>query len=325
MMAHSPMRWSTTRSSAGALTVYLNGASVKTATGATNGVTGAKLTVGGFGTTPSWQGVVSEAFVYKSLLAPAVLGQIDANQAAYFAALDLATPYAGGTASVQLGGNDTLQFGNILQKDQGAAGKWTAFGAIQNFGQIANAGVLFTNANPSPTFTCYELWVDPNGQLRVRLINNFTSNLYLGVIGATPSLIDGKKHMIAASYDGTKPATMASIKMYVDGVLLTNSLEQNGLASLTTVAANQNFAVGTQMPSGPNICGPVSFFQLDNVVRNDAYIANYHPGSPTPLPPLDGANTDMRLLFTEGSGTSVHDTSPNAFVGTLSSSGLWVP
>jgi hypothetical protein len=69
----------------------------------------------------------------------------------------------------------------------------------------------------------------------------------------------------------------------------------------------------------------VSFFQLDNVVRNDAYIANYHPGSPTPLPPLDGANTDMRLLFTEGSGTSVHDTSPNAFVGTLSSSGLWVP
>ena len=324
MMAQSPMRWMAARAS-GALTVYLNGASVKTAAGATNTATGSKLVVGGFGTTPSWQGSVCEAFVYTSSLTPTVVGQIDASQVGYFTGLDLATPYAGGVASVQCGANDLLSFGNILQKDQGAAGTWTAFGVAQFVGQIVNFGVLFTNANLSPTFTAYELFVDPQGQLRVRLINNFTTNLYLGVIGACPSLIDGKKHMLAASYDGTKPATMASIKMYVDGVRLTNSLEQNGLASLTIVAAGQNFIVGNQQPNGPNITGPVSFFQLDNVVRNDAYIANYYPGSATPRPPADGLNTDMRLLFSEGSGTTVTDSSHNAFVGTLSSSGLWVP
>ena len=325
MMAQSPMRWMAARAS-GALTVYLNGASVKTvASGTTNAATGSKLVVGGFGTTPSWQGIVCEAFVYTSPLTPTVVGQIDASQVGYFTGLDLATPYAGGTASVQLGGADTLSFGNVLQKDQGAAGKWTAFGVAQFAGQITNFGVLFTNAAPSPTFTSYELFVDPLGQMRVRLINNFTTNLYLGVIGACPSLIDGKKHMIAASYDGTKPATLASIKMYVDGVPLTNSLEQNGLASLTTVAANQIFMVGTQQPNGPNITGPVSFFQLDNVVRDDTYISHYYPGSATPRPPADGLNTDMRLLFSEGSGTTVTDSSHNAFVGTLSSSGLWVP
>ena len=184
---------------------------------------------------------------------------------------------------------------------------------------------MFTNASPSPAFTCYELWVDTQGQLRVRLINHYGNNFLLGVIGATTSLIDGKKHLIAASYDGGTPATISNIKIYLDGVPLTTSYEAaNTLGNKSTVSPTQNFTVGTQMPGGPNMCGPISFFQLDKVARSAAYIANYYPGSPTPLPPAD-ANTDMRLLFTEGSGTSVHDVSANAFVGTLSSSGLWVP
>ena len=113
--------------------------------------------------------------------------------------------------------------------------------------------------------------------------------------------------------------------MYVDGVALTTSYEQaNTLGSNSIVAAGQIMMIGTQTPGGPNMCGPISFFQIDKVARSAAYIANYHPGSATPLPPAD-ANTDMRLLFTEGSGTSVHDVSVNAFVGTLSASGLWVP
>jgi hypothetical protein len=66
------------------------------------------------------------------------------------------------------------------------------------------------------------------------------------------------------------------------------------------------------------------FFQLDNVARSSAYIANYYPGSATPLPPAD-ANTKMRVMFSEGLGTTVHDTSSNAFTGTLSTAGAWVP
>ena len=324
MMSASLMRWAVRRTG-GVATVYLNGTAVKTsAAGATNAATGSTLTVGGYGTTPSWQGIISEVFVYSIAVSTTVLGQIDLSQNAYYTGLDLSTPYAGGTASVQIGASDTLSFGNVLQKDQGSP--WTAFGAIQIWGQTTNAEVLFTNANAAPASTCYELWVDPLGRLRVRLINHFGNNLFLGVIG-TPaaSLIDGKKHVIAASYDGGTPATISNIKMYVDGVPVTASYEQtNTLGALSIVAAGQNMFVGTQIPAGPNMCGPISFFQIDKVARSAAYIANYYPGSATPLPPAD-ANTDMRLLFTEGSGTSVHDTSANAFVGTLSSSGLWVP
>ena len=322
MMAKMPMRWAAKRTS-GALAVTLNGVSAASApSGQTNPATGSVLAIGGYGTTPSWQGIICEAYVYSAALNSTVQGQIDASIAAYFTGLDIDTPYAGGAASVQLGGNDLLSFGNVLQKDQGSP--WTAFGAIQIWGQTLNAEVLFTNANPAPASTCYELWVDPLGRLRVRLINHFGNNIFLGVIGAA-NVIDGKKHIIAASYDGGSPATIANIKMYVDGVPLTTSYEQtNTLGSNSIVAAGQNMFVGTQTPGGPNMCGPISFFQIDKVARSAAYIANYYPGSATPLPPAD-ANTDMRLLFTEASGTSVHDTSVNAFVGTLSSSGLWAP
>ncbi len=322
MMAKFPMRWAAKRTS-GALAVTLNGVSAATAaSGQTNPATGSVLAIGGYGTTPSWQGIICEVYVYSAALSATVQGQIDASMAAYFTGLDIDTPYAGGVASVQLGGNDLLSFGNVLQKDQGSP--WTAFGAIQIWGQTTNAEVLFTNASAAPASTCYELWVDPFGRLRVRLINHFGNNIFLGVIGAA-NVIDGKKHVIAASYDGGSPAGLANIKMYVDGVALTTSLEQaNTLGSNSIVAAGQNMFVGTQTPGGPNMCGPISFFQIDKVARSAAYIANYYPGSATPLPPAD-ANTDMRLLFTEAAGTSVHDTSTNAFVGTLSSSGLWVP
>ena len=322
MMAKMPMRWVATRTS-GALTVALNGTTLKTvASGQTNPATGSVLAIGGYGTTPSWQGIICELYVYSAALNSTVQGQIDASVAAYFTGLDIDTPYNGNVSSIQLGGNDLLSFGNVLAYDQGQ--QWTAFGAIQLWGQTLNAEVLFTNANAAPASTCYELWVDPLGRLRVRLINHFGNNLFLGVVG-TPaaSLIDGKKHIIAASYDGGTPATIANIKIYVDGVSLTTSYEQtNTLGALSIVAAGQNMFVGTQTPGGPNMCGPISFFQIDNIVRPD--IASFYPGSATPLPTA-GASTKMRLLFTEGAGTTVHDTSSNAFTGTLSASGLWVP
>jgi hypothetical protein len=64
---------------------------------------------------------------------------------------------------------------------------------------------------------------------------------------------------------------------------------------------------------------------LDNVARSGSYIANYVPGSSTPLPPNDPTNTKMRVMFTEGTGTSVADTSASAFTGTITNAYLWVP
>lgn len=325
MMAVSPLRTVVTRTS-GAVAFRMNGAALTgTGTGASNAVPSNGMGIGGYNlTNPSWQGMLAEVYVYASALSTTVLNQIDTDESVYFPDLGFTTPYASGTGVVQLGVNDTISFGNVLQYDQGQP--WTAWGVVQLWGQNSNAEVLFTNATTDSRAVCYEYWIDANGQMRVRLIHNYGGAQYLGVFGKPPGgyLIDGKKHLIAATYDGTNPATMASIKMYVDGVLLTNTLELNGLGSLSIVDPAQNFAVGTQMPGGSNVRGPLCFFQLDNVARSAAYIANYYPGASTPLPPSD-ANTKMRVMFSEGAGTVVHDTSSNAFTGTLSTAGAWVP
>jgi len=266
--------------------------------------------------------MLSEVYLYSSALSSTVLGQIDTDESVYFSDVGFTTPYATGCGILQYGINDTLTFGNVLQYDQGQP--WTAYGAIQLFGQNNNAEVLFTNATNDNRAVCYEFWVDAQGILRVRLIHSYVAAQYLGVFGTWSggSIIDGKKHLIVATYDGTNPATLASIKMYVDGVAVPITLELNGLGSLSIVDPGQIFTVGTQLPGGPNLRGPLSFFQLEKVARSAAYISNYHDGV---LPPNDSVNTVMRLLFTEGSGTSVHDTSTSAFIGTLSTAGMWVP
>ena len=91
------------------------------------------LAIGGYGTTPSWQGIICEAYVYSAALNSTVQGQIDASAGAYFTGLDIDTPYAGGVASVQVGANDLLSFGDVLSLRSGPP--WTAFGAIQIWGQ----------------------------------------------------------------------------------------------------------------------------------------------------------------------------------------------
>ena len=307
MMAKSPMRTSVTRTS-GSVHINLNGASVMTPLpGASNSAPTAGFSIGGYNlTNPSFQGMLSEVYVYSSALSSTILSQIDTDESIYWLDPGFLTPYAPGCGILQLGVNDAVVMGNVLQYDQGQP--WTVWGAVQLFGQNINAEVLFTNATPDGRAVCYEYWIDQNGKLRVRLIHNYSGAQYLGVFGEPPggTLIDGKKHLIAASYDGTNPATMGSIRMYVDGVELVKTLELDGLGTLSFVDPGQNFTVAQQLPGSTNIRGPMMFFQLDKVARSPTYIANYYPGSATPLPPNDATNTMMRLRFTEGTGTTTH-------------------
>ena len=80
--------------------------------------------------------------------------------------------------------------------------------------------------------------------------------------------------------------------------------------------------VGTQQNEGAfNFTGTIGHVQLDNVVRSAAYIAPVKNGV---IPPKDAA-TVWRPAFTEGTGTTVSDTSGGAHNGTLTSGNMWVP
>jgi hypothetical protein len=321
--AKAPMRMSVSRAG-GTVAINLNGVSLPlvTNTGASNGAPTAPMALAGYNNgNPSFQGLLSEVYVYASALSSATLAQIDLDESVYWQDPGFLTPYATGCGIVQVDASNQLHFGNILQYDQGQP--WTAYGAFQAYGQCTNAEVLFTNATPDGHATCYEFWLDLNGAFRVRLINDYVSNLFLGVIGTpTASALDGKKHMMVATYDGTSPATPASIKIYLDGVALPTTTEFNNLGTLSIVAPGQDFAIGMQMPGGANMRGPVSFFQLDKVARSAAYIAPLHSGV---LPANDPTNTVLRCRFTEGTGVATIDESTNHFSGTLSTPGIWLP
>lgn len=315
VMAKSPCRLSMTRAS-GAVTAYVNGASVATGTGSNAGSTN-PLTIGGYAGSPAFVGLISEIWLYPSALLAPDLAAIDANQVSYWGNWGFSTPY-GGAAWVQLASSDKVDAGNILEFER--TQPWTCFAAIQSYGSALQPQIIFTNVTVGPAYTGYEMWLnDQGGQLVIRVIHDFTGGVYLDVMGST-NLNDGKQHFVCGTYDGSSLA--AGVRLYVDGVPETLTVRGDNLGANSIVASGQKMCLGWQQPSGASMYGCLGRVQIDKVVRAPAYVAAY--ATPSSPPPID-ANTGMCFPLTEGSGTTVHDTTSNAWPATLSSAAIWVP
>lgn len=316
VMAQSPARLSVTRAS-GAATVRLNGASVASGA-ASNGAPSGPLTIGGYNATPNFVGLISEIWLYPAALAADPIAAIDANQVSYWGNWGFATPY-GGAAWPQLSTNDKIDCGNILEFEW--TQPWTCFAAIQVYGAVPGQPmIIFTNVTVGPNFAGYEMWIDgPTGLLIIRLINDFTNGKYLDVTGST-NLVDGKQHFVCGTYDGSGLA--AGVRLYVDGAPETLTTRLDALGALSIVASGQKMCIGWQQPSGTTMLGCLGHVQIDKIVRAPAYIAAH--ATPASLPPID-ANTGMSFPLTEGTGTTVHDVTSNAYPATLSTAAVWVP
>ena len=308
--------------------IYVNGAQTATGTAANNAASTAKLALGsnGDGTFP-FTGLISEVFVYASTGATDPLTDanrlaIDASQSAYFADTGFSTPYSGASC-VEFGISEAIVCGNVLAYERTAS--WTAFAAVQLYATLSTGSVFYTNVPNSGTggpFPGHEMWVDNLGHIRIRLISNIAAGNYAGVIGTT-NIVDGKKHMIAYSYDGS--SLVAGVKVYIDGNLETTTVEHDALTA-SIIGAGQSLYVGSQQGVGTlYTAGVISHFQIDNVVRSQAYIAAYVPGSGTLIPPVVAGQTDICLALNAGSGTAAADTSGNAHNGALSSATMWAP
>ena len=315
MVAHAPSRLVATRTS-GSVNVYVNGTSAATATGASNTAPTVGLMLGGYNGNATFSGMFAEVFVYSSALSGASLASIDANEGATWGDLGFETPYSG-ASSVQFGVNQVVSLGNVLDYER--TQPWTVFAAIQLYNNPNSVGqVIFSNVPASgPPYPGYELWIDTSGHLRVRLINNQPSN-YLDVSGTT-NVVDGKKHFVSASYDGS--STAAGVKMYVDGVPETTTILADVL-SASIIGTGQGMILGAQQGPIFELSGTLGHFQIDNVARSAAYIAAH--ATPASLPPID-ANTALSLALTDGSGTTAADASGNGHNGTLTSANMWVP
>ena len=299
-------------------TLYVNGATTKTGGLPASLTTTSPFAIGGDATTKfPFTGLMGEVYVYSSAISDTDRNAIDASQATAFPDTGFSTPYSG-TSCVQFDWQEQISCGAVLTYDRSAS--WTAFSAVQLFFFPQQATVIYTNVLSQPWFG-HELWVDPSGHVRVRLMGNWSGGAgapgMAAVIGTT-NVIDGKKHMLAYSYNGS--STAAGIKVYIDGVPETTTVESDTLAA-SMVGGTQNLIVGNQANSVFDLTGTLSHFQIDNVARSASYIAAYKNGA---IPPID-ANTDMCLLFNDGSGTTAADSSGHSRNGTLNSAGLWVP
>ena len=319
VMAKSPARMSMTRTGT-AITTYLNGSSVATGSGSNAAVSNG-LTIGGYNLTSNFVGLISEIWTYPSALSTTNINAIDANQVTYWGNWGFATPYAGGAAWVQLSSNDKVDAGMPAALQFEYTQPWTCFAAIQIYGQNLQPQIIFTTVTATSTNCGYEMWVDPQngGVLVIRLINNFTGGIYLDARGST-NLVDGKQHFVCGTYDGS--GSSAGVKFYVDGNPETVTSLLNNLGGASVVSSGQKMCLGWQQPGGTTMYGCLGRVQLDKVVRSGSYVNTY--STPVSLPPID-TFTAMCFPLTEGSGTTVHDTTTNAYPATLTTAAIWVP
>ena len=73
----------------------------------------------------------------------------------------------------------------------------------------------------------YQLWIDPTGHLRVRIISNYSAGNYIEVESSFV-VTAGNWHDVAVSYDGSNLAS--GVKIYLDGVQDTATNDLGGFA-----------------------------------------------------------------------------------------------
>lgn len=199
--------------------------------------------------------------------------------------------------------------GNVLQYER--TQPWTVMAAIKMFSKPPQANIIFTNVLAAKPYSGYEFWVDWNGFLHVRIINNIANN-YIGKVGTT-NVCDSTWHFVAATYDGSSSA--AGVNIYLDGVLQAMTTESNNLTG-SIVAPGQQMLIGNQNGRSSTFFarGYIDEFSIHNVVRSASYIAAI---SPTNLPTVD-ANVQLMYHFNEGDGIIAYDASGNHLDATYS-------
>jgi hypothetical protein len=308
-----------------ALAFYQNGANVGSVAGSVNLTNASPFTLGGF--TPSnlgfyFEGLFGEGYAYGSALTPTQISALAASQAAAFPKTGWET-YWNGAASVQFGYGEAIVMGNVLAFDRGQV--WTLLGEVQLYSSMGYPGdcAILSNIPHAAPYPGWGVMVTSQGGrygvLHLLLVNTLGSNA-IELFGST-NICDGKKHMIAVTYNGSSAA--GGFVAYIDGVLETLSVTQNNL-SATIIGTGQSLQAGAQISDPLNyLRGTLGFVQLDFAVRSQGYIQGCTTLAATP----NDATTQIRLNLTEAAGTLAHDTGAagNALNGTLTSAGMWRP
>ena len=123
-------------------------------------------------------------------------------------------------------------------------------------------------------------------------------------------------HMITVTYDGVSPTTLSSYKLYIDGVSQTISTNATG----NTINNNNSIgASGSSFPAGIGTLLTRCRAWSGGSAMTAAQVADLYYDDTLP----SGPTLIREYLFTEGSGSTVADTSGGGFNGTITVAGTW--
>lgn len=238
---------------------------------------------------------------------------------------DLASPAASAPAAssaAAFAANDYISAGNVLQYDSSQS--WSASATVKidtlptpyasNLPE-GGANLIFGNTNGAP-YRGYEMWVDHNGHLRVRIMQNFLEGKYIDVAGTT-NVVDGHLLSLGASYDGSSSA--GGVKLFINGAVETSHVIKDTLAGSSM--SNGPMIVGNQLNGWENqfnLKGQMTAFLLSDQVRTAAY---FNPNDAAF--DLVDSHTQLAYRFQEGAGLMTKDLSGHANDGVLSNASMW--
>lgn len=124
---------------------------------------------------------------------------------------------------------------------------------------------------------------------------------------------DSAWHHVAVTFTG---AGSKVISFFFDGIKSVTTISVTGAPSADEVTSN--WSIGALQDGSRTFAGAIGWIRLSNSVR---YTANFAPIARC-LPPATDGNTLALYRLTEGSGTSVADSSGNGNTGTLEN-GAW--
>lgn len=225
-------------------------------------------------------------------------------------------------SAAKFGPNAYISAGRSLQYDSNQS--WSASATVSivtlptpyawNLPE-GGANLIFGNTNGAP-YSGYEMWVDCNGHLRVRIMQNFLEGKYIDVSGTT-NIVDGHLLSVGASYDGSFAA--AGVKLFIDG-------RQEATQTLKDTLAGSSWSdgpmiIGNQLNGWEDqfdLKGEMTSFMLSDQVKP----ATYFDPANTAFDQID-LHAQLAYRFQEGTGLVTKDLSGHGHDGILSSMSIW--
>jgi hypothetical protein len=157
-----------------------------------------------------------------------------------------------------------------------------------------NRGIV-SKLETAPNYKGWSFVILSTGKLRVQLISAYATNALL-VQGSTTLLINNWYHVVM-TYDGSSSPT--GIKMYVNGVLQTNTTDQNNLSA--SIVTTNPLYIGMGSNGGVSFLGKIDEVVIYNKVLDLVEISyRYNSSSGIETMPNNYAITNPAIYPTTG-------------------------